>query len=97
MICVIVTDFIKRELVRCRVGLCTQEVKARIQALKEKGEAFRFNDFQENKATTWSNFEPKFYLSSLRTEHLVLLAIILFSVLFILAHSLILCRPGKGQ
>lgn len=76
------------------VGLCTQEVKARIQALKEKGEAFRFYDFQEDRKTTYSSFQPRRYPCGIRTEDLVLFAILLFSVAFVIAHPLILCRPG---
>lgn len=81
----------KRILRNC-VDLCTQEVKARVLALKERGpEGFRFYDFLEDKVKKTSFHPP---LCGLGSSFLVPVAILLFSVVFLIAHPLILCRPG---
>lgn len=78
----------KRILRNC-VDLCTQGAKARVLALKERGpEGFRFYDFLEDEVKKTS-FHP-----TLRSSFLVTVAILLFSVVFLIAHPLILCRPG---
>ncbi|KAG0586615.1 hypothetical protein KC19_2G103800 [Ceratodon purpureus] len=70
-----------------------KEAKSRILALEEKGEAFRFSDFLEDKERK-SSFPPKFHLCGLKSRYLVPLAISLFSVVFAMSHWLILCHPG---
>jgi hypothetical protein len=70
-----------------------QEAKSRVLALKEKGEAFRFYDFLEDKETSCT-FHPKFHICGFRSHCLVPLAVFLFSVAFVLSHWLILCHPG---
>ncbi|KAG0566584.1 hypothetical protein KC19_7G074800 [Ceratodon purpureus] len=74
-------------------GISLKEVKARVLALKERGpEGFRFYDFLEDKEKKTS-FHPT--LCGLRgSSFLVPVAILLFSVVFLIAHPLILCRPG---
>lgn len=71
-----------------------KEAKARIFALRRRGEAFRFYDFLEDTPSSTACPPSKFKLCGLRSRYLVLLAIGLFSVLFIMAHPLILCHPG---
>ena len=78
---------------RVMCGYGAQEAKSRILALEEKGEAFRFSDFLEDKERK-SSFPPKFHLCGLKSRYLVPLAISLFSVVFAMSHWLILCHPG---
>lgn len=75
-------------------GNDAQEAKSRILALKEKGKAFRFYDFLEDKDSSTRLHPIKFHLFGLGSQCLVPLAVFLFSVVFVLAHWLILCRPG---
>ncbi|KAG0625616.1 hypothetical protein M758_2G068500 [Ceratodon purpureus] len=64
-----------------------KEAKSRIDALKNKGEAFRFSDFLENKVTSCVVHPTRLFL-------VPLVMIFLFSVVFAIAHWLILCHPG---
>jgi hypothetical protein len=77
------------------VEICDQEAKSRIHALKDKGEAFRFSDFLEEKEPAGFSLYPgTFHLCGLKSWCLVPLAIFLFSVVFALSLWLILCHPG---
>ena len=76
------------------MGMYPQEAKARIQALKTKGQAFRFSDFLEDKKIPTNIWEETYSLSS---QYLVPVGVFLFSVLFAISHWLILCRPGPAD
>ncbi|KAG0625620.1 hypothetical protein M758_2G069000 [Ceratodon purpureus] len=80
----------------CSEEVSYKEAKKRVLQLKERGEAFRFSDFLENQKTSCT-FHPKFQICGLRSWCIVPLAVFGFSVVFVLAHWLILCRPGPSQ
>ncbi|KAG0625602.1 hypothetical protein M758_2G067700 [Ceratodon purpureus] len=72
----------KKENTRLKV------VKEKILALKDEGELFRFNKYDLDGKEDLSKKNKKRFI--------VILAIFLFSAVFIIAHPLILCRPGPA-